>query len=130
MPPKLVYDDDCHFCTWSATFAVHRSDIVPVRLSQVQDEKADSRLTDEERARLPEGYEECAQLLTDEMVYSCGAAIEQALLRAGVLPPEFVDAVGDTGPYIGFREGLYHFLSNNRPYISKVLHRKPPIRRS
>ena len=64
-----------------------------VRLSRVKDDDADSRLTDEERERLPEGYDECAQLLTDDAEYSCGAATEQALVHAGVLPSELVDAV-------------------------------------
>lgn len=127
MPPKLVYDDSCHFCTWSATFAVHRSDIVPIRLSKVQNDDTDSGLTDEERDRLPEDYDECAQLTTDEGEYSCGSAVEQALLRADVLPSGLVDALSGNAAYIGAREGFYHFLSNNRDHVSKVIHRNPPI---
>lgn len=125
MPPKLVYDDDCHYCTWAATFAVKRSDIEPVRLSAVQD--GTSSLTDEERARLHDGYEECAQLITDDAVYSCGAATEQAFVYAGVLPADRVETLRQYAGYIGLREAVYHFMSNHRDTFAKVLHRDPPI---
>jgi len=125
MVPKLVYDDDCHFCTWSATFAVRRSDIQPVRLSRVQN--GTSRLDENERARLPEGYEECAQLITPDAVHSCGAAMEQSLVIAGVLPESLVDALRRSDDYERVRETGYHFLSNNRDYLATVIDREPPV---
>lgn len=125
MIPKLVYDDDCHFCTWSATFAVRRSDIQPVRLSRVKD--GQSRLSDDERARLPDGYEECAQLITEDAVYSCGAATEQSLVLAGVLPSELVDSLRQFESYERLRETLYHLMSNNRDLLSNVINRDPPV---
>ncbi|PSP55855.1 DUF393 domain-containing protein [Halobacteriales archaeon QS_1_67_19] len=127
MPPKLVYDDDCRFCAWSATFAVRRSDIVPVRLSEVQDDDADSRLTDAERARLPDDYAECAQLITDRAVYSCGAATEESLVRAGTLPAALIDVLREFRTYRRLREASYHWLSDNRDVVSNVFGREPPV---
>jgi predicted DCC family thiol-disulfide oxidoreductase YuxK len=125
MVPKLVYDDDCHFCTWSATFAVKRSDIQPVRLSKVQ--AGESRLTEDERERLPDGYEECAQLITDDAVYSCGAATEESLVIAGTLPADLVDFLRQFDDYERLREAVYHVTSNNRDVISNVISRDPPV---
>lgn len=125
MAPKLVYDDTCRFCTWSATYAVRRSDIQPVRLSDVQD--GESRLTDEERKRLPDGYEECAQLITEDAVYSCGAATEQSLVIAGTLPSGLVDFLRNFEDYERVREMVYHLASNNRDIISNVISRDPPV---
>lgn len=127
MPPKLVYDDDCHFCTWSATFAVRRSDVQPVRLSRVQDGR--SRLTDDERARLPDGYEECAQLITEDAVYSCGAAMEESLVIAGVLPASLVDFLRQFEDYGRLREAAYHLVSDNRDLIAPVIGLEPPVSR-
>jgi predicted DCC family thiol-disulfide oxidoreductase YuxK len=125
MPPKLVYDDDCRFCTWSATYAVKRSDVQPVRLSRVQN--GESRLSDEERERLPDGYEECAQLITDDAVYSCGAATGQSLVLAGTLPKELVHFLRQFEDYERLREGVYHFLSDNRDVVANVVSREPPV---
>lgn len=127
MVPKLVYDDSCHFCTWSTTFAVRRSNIQPVRLSEV--EEGTSRLTDDERHRLPEGYEECAQLLTDEAVYSCGESMEQALQIAGVLPAELVAFLRQFETYERLREATYHFFSNNRDWLHYAIGKEPPVSR-
>jgi predicted DCC family thiol-disulfide oxidoreductase YuxK len=125
MIPKLVYDDDCHFCTWSATFAVRRSSIQPVRLSRVQERT--SRLSDDERERLPEAYEECAQLITEDAVYSCGAATERSLVIAGVLPQPLVDFLRKFEDYERVRESVYHFTSDHRDIISNVIGRDPPV---
>lgn len=125
MAPKLIYDDDCHYCTWATEFAVKRSDIKPVPLSAVQ--SGESSLTEEERDRLHEGYEECAQLITDEAVYSCGAATEQSFVRAGVLPEGYVSTLRQYAGYVGLREALYHFMSNHRDLWSKVFYREPPV---
>ena len=123
--PKLVYDDTCHFCTWSATFAVRRSDIQPVKLSEVQ--AGDSRLSDFEREHLPDGYEECAQLITENAVYSCGAATEESLVLAGVLPRRLVEFLRRFETYGRLREKFYHTLSNNRDIVANVLGRDPPV---
>jgi predicted DCC family thiol-disulfide oxidoreductase YuxK len=125
MAPKLVYDDDCRFCTWSATFAVRRSDVQPVRLSRVEDGR--SRLDEDERARLPEGYEECAQLVTEDAVYSCGAATEQSLVLAGALPAGLVAFLRRFDAYARLREATYHFASDHRDVLAKVISREPPV---
>lgn len=125
MAPKLVYDDDCYFCTWSATFAVRRSDIQPVRLSEVQ--AGQSRLSDEERDRLPDGYEECAQLITEDAVYSCGAATEQSLVIAGTLPGGLIGFLRQFEEYERLREAVYHLASDNRDILSNVISREPPV---
>jgi len=125
MVPKLVYDDTCQFCTWSAIFAVRRSNIQPVRLSHV--ENGTSRLSSAERGRLPEGYPECAQLITEEAVYSCGAATEQSLVYAGVLPADLVDFLRQFADYERLRESAYRLLSTNRDTIAHVIGREPPV---
>lgn len=123
--PKLVYDDDCHFCTWSATFAVRRSDVQPVKLSEVQ--AGESRLSDREREHLPDGYEECAQLITGDAIYSCGAATEESLVLAGVLPRRPVEFLRRFTTYNWLREKTYHTLSNNRGIVANALGREPPV---
>lgn len=57
------------------TFAVHRSGIQLIRLLEVQEGRL--RLSDFEQEHLPDNYEECAQLITENAVYSCGAAAEE-----------------------------------------------------
>lgn len=125
MVPKLVYDDSCHFCTWATTFAARRSGVQPVRLSRVRE--GESRLTEEEHARLPDGYEECAQLITEDEVYSCGAATERSLVLAGVLPRELADFLDQFDDYVRLREDAYHFLSDHRDVVSTVIGRDPPV---
>ncbi|MFC6942294.1 DCC1-like thiol-disulfide oxidoreductase family protein [Salinirubellus sp. GCM10025818] len=125
MVPKLVYDDTCHFCTWSAVFAVRRSDVQPVRLSNVQ--AGESRLDDEERERLPEDYGECAQLITEDAVYSCGAATEQSLVLTDTLPSELVAVLRQFDAYETVREKGYHLVSNNRGKIAPLIGMEPPV---
>jgi hypothetical protein len=62
-PPRVVYDDVCGFCTWCAEFAARHGDVEPVGFSE---------LSADQLARLPDDYEDCAHLLTDDAVYSCG----------------------------------------------------------
>ena len=127
MPPKLVYDDDCRFCTWATTFVIRRSDVVPVPLSELR--SGESPLADGERERLPDGYEECAQLLTDDAVYSCGEAMEQSFVVAGVLPAELAEFLRKFGGYERLRETVYRLVSDNRDLVSTVIQREPPARR-
>ena len=127
MPPKLVYDDDCHFCTWATTFVIRRSDVVPVPLSEVG--RDDSPLSDAERGRLPDDYEECAQLLTHDAVYSCGAAMERSFVLAGVLPAELADFLDEFEDYARLREEVYGLVSDNRDLMSLIVSRDPPARK-
>ncbi|MFD1643033.1 DCC1-like thiol-disulfide oxidoreductase family protein [Halohasta litorea] len=125
MVPKLVYDDACPFCTWAVLFAVRRGNIRPVRLSAVR--SGDSRLTEAERHRLPDAYEACAHLVTDEAVYSCGAAVEQSLVIAGILPEQFVGFLRQFADYERARERLYRLGAEHRGLLSTVVGREPPV---
>lgn len=125
MVAKLIYDDDCRVCTWAATFAVRRSDIQPIRLSRVQNNE--SQLTDEEHARLPDGYEACAQLVAEDAVYSCGSATEQSLVLAGTAPASLVGFLRRFETYAQLRETVYHLISDNRDIVAHVISRNPPV---
>jgi predicted DCC family thiol-disulfide oxidoreductase YuxK len=118
----LVYDDDCGFCTWWADFFEERSAFRIVGFSE---------LTDEERERLPDDYETCSHLLVDGEVYSCGASLEEALVRSDL---------GDTfGPVVRFlrnfrdyerlRERVYREVADHRGDLGGVLSKTPRARR-
>lgn len=117
----FVYDDECGFCTWWAGLIADRTDEGVVGFSA---------LTEAERKRLPEDWEECAHLLTDDAVYSCGAAIEQALVRADLVPHELLDALGFLVPdYERKRERLYRWVAERRAFWGHVVYAEPPARR-
>ena len=103
----LVYDDDCGFCTWWADYFGRRTDLELVGFSD---------LTDDQRARLPDDYESCVHLLTDETVYSCGAAAEQTFARADVPPGtrDLTRFLGQFEDYERFRERLYREIADRR----------------
>lgn len=103
----FVYDDDCGFCTWWADYFIQRTDLEAIGFEE---------LTDEQRERLPDDFESCAHLLTDEAVYSCGAAIEQSFVRAD-LPPgsgDLVTFLGQFEDYERIRERLYREVADRR----------------
>jgi len=113
-PPRLVYDDDCGFCTRSAEFAAARGEFELVGFSE---------LTPDQRARLPDDYENCAHLLTADAVYSCGEAIEVATARFG---PPYSLAVAAFRAVPGSeraREPLYRLVADNRGLFGKLVRR-------
>jgi len=117
----LVYDDDCGFCTWSARRVAERSDVELVAFSE---------LTDDLREQLPDDYEDCAHLLVDGEVYSCGAAMEEAAVRTGegetVRPlANFLRQFDD---YIDFRERVYREIADRRDLFGQFLYEDPPAR--
>ncbi|ELY94114.1 DCC1-like thiol-disulfide oxidoreductase family protein [Natrialba taiwanensis] len=120
--PTLVYDDDCGFCTW---WADHLSERSSIRLVGFSD------LTPELRTELPESYEDCSHLLTEEGVYSCGASIEQAFLRSDIDGParEFVQFLRHFEEYDRLREHGYQLVANNRDLFGKIVSKTPPARR-
>lgn len=120
MQPTLVYDDDCGFCTWATQFAVDRSDLQPLALSAIDDHP-------EIRERLPDNYDECAHLVTDDAVYSCGAAMEEAFVRAGVFPAEPVNFLRGFEDYDELREVVYDLVAENRQLFSRVVSQDPPV---
>ena len=111
----LVFDDDCGFCTYWTRFVRERSDLRVVGFSGVDDDL---------RARLPENYESCAHLLTDDAVYSCGAAMEEAFARSEVVrgldlrgPVEFLRTFED---YNRFRETVYRWVADHRGLLGRL----------
>ena len=72
--PRLVYNDDCGFCKWAVRWLLRFGEFDPVGYGE---------LTPDEKARLPDEYDDCMHLLTDDAVYSCGEAFEQCLVRTG-----------------------------------------------
>lgn len=116
-PPRLVYDDQCGFCTWCTEFALRRGDFAAVGFSE---------LTPDQRARLPRDYETMAHLLTDDAVYSGGAAVEQALARIYPLLDPVFDALRSIPGYAWLREKLYRFGADRRDVLGKLRSSSPP----
>ena len=118
----FVYDDDCGFCTWWAEFVAERS---PLRIVGF------SELPPTLRERLPDDYEQCSHLVTDETVYSCGASIEEALLRTdlGAVPRPVVERLRSFQAYQRVREWGYRRGANNRSVWGKLVSKTPPARR-
>jgi predicted DCC family thiol-disulfide oxidoreductase YuxK len=117
----LVYDDDCGFCTWWADYFGHRADLKLVGFGE---------LTDDQRERLPDEFETCAHLLTDETVYSCGAAAEQVLVRADIPPgaEELVQFFRQFEDYERLRERLYRELADRRELWGQFISTDAPRR--
>lgn len=117
----FVYDDDCGFCTWWAEFFAERSGARIVGFSELEPDLL---------ARLPDEYEECSHLVTDQTVYSCGASIEEALLRTGIgsVARPAVENLREVGVYRALREWGYRRGSNNRDIWGKLLSKTPPAR--
>lgn len=115
--PRLVYDDQCGFCTWSTEFALRRGDFEPVGFSE---------LTPDQLARIPEDYETSAHLLTDDGVYSGGEAVEQTLAR--IYPPldPVFDTLREVPGYARLREGMYQFGAERRGLLGKIRRSTPP----
>ena len=117
----LVYDDDCGFCTWWAEFLDGRADLRIVGFSDL-----DPSL----RERLPPDFESCAHLVTDDAVHSCGASIEEALLRTDVgsrFRPA-VESLRTFGTYRNVRELGYRRVADTRAWWGKLLSKRPPAR--
>jgi len=119
----LVYDDDCGFCTWWADLIAAHS---------AMDLVGFSALSAELRDRLPEAYEECAHVVTDDAVYSCGEAIEVATLRSeyGDEVEPLVDFLRNFEEYGRLRERAYRWAADNRDKLGLVVSKTPPARKS
>lgn len=117
----LVYDDDCGFCTWWAEQIARRTDLSLVGFSA---------LTDDQHERLPADYEECAHLLTDEEMYSCGEAIEEALLQSDVggEAKPLAEFARQFDEYSRLRERAYRFVADRRDLFGNVVSADPPAR--
>jgi predicted DCC family thiol-disulfide oxidoreductase YuxK len=120
--PTLVYDDDCGFCTWWADFVADRSEVRAVGFSE---------LGPDLRERLPDDYEECAHLVTDDAVYSCGESIEQALVRTelGEDARPLVSLLRQFEDYGRVRERAYRWVADNRSTFGALFSKTPPAGR-
>jgi predicted DCC family thiol-disulfide oxidoreductase YuxK len=110
----LVYDDECGFCKWWVNYFAQRSDIETVGFSD---------LTDDQRDRLSDEYEECAHFLTDDAVYSCGAAIEEAFAVADVPPGsrDIVSFLRQFEDYEELREEAYSAVADRRGTLGQFI---------
>ena len=116
--PRLVYDDDCGFCTWWTEWAVLNGEFEP---------RGFSALSDAERDRLPDDWEDCVHLLTDGTVYSCGAATEEVLARTDTIPPTILGFLNGFSDYERLREKLYRAAADRRDLLGKVVSAEPPV---
>lgn len=116
---RLVYDDDCGFCTWWAEFLATRSDLQLVGFSDVSADVRD---------RLPDDWQECSHLVTDDRVYSCGASIEEALARSTYAPVvrPLVSQLRRLGSYGTVREWGYRQVADHRTAFGRLMSRRPP----
>lgn len=112
--PRLVYDDDCGFCTWCAAVGVRFGDVEPVAFSE---------LSPDQRARLPENWEDAAHLLTDDAVYTGGAAIQGVLVRMTVLFAVLFWLLERVPGYDRYRERLYQWGANHREWWGTIVSR-------
>ena len=103
--PRLVYDDDCGFCKWSVRWALRFGEFEPVGFDE---------LTPDQKARLPDDYESCMHLLTDEAVYSCGEGFEQVVARWGRPCSAAVGLCRRLPGWVRFREGGYRWVADRR----------------
>jgi predicted DCC family thiol-disulfide oxidoreductase YuxK len=118
-PPRLVFDDECGFCTWCARFAARHGDVELVGFHE---------LSPDQLARLPDDYERSAHLLTDDAVYSAGEAIERTLVYDfPELEPVF-DALRAVPGYAALRERLYRWGADNRVLLGRIVRDDPPAK--
>ena len=119
-PPRLVYDGDCGFCTWSAEFVADHGEFELVMFDD---------LSADQRARLPANFEQCAHLLTDRRVYSCGEAMEEAFSRTDLASAEVVPLLRRMPGHSMRRERGYRWIANNRDifgFMLQKLNKLPP----
>ncbi len=110
--PRLVYDDDCGFCTWCARQGVRFGDVAAVGFGE---------LSPDQRARLPPDWRESAHLLTDEQVSSGGAAIQGVLARMTVLFAALFWLLEKLPGYERIRERLYRWGADHRDWWGSVV---------
>jgi predicted DCC family thiol-disulfide oxidoreductase YuxK len=122
MEPTLVYDDDCGFCAWWADQFARRTDLRVVGFGDLDDDLS---------ARLPADHENCAHLVTDDTVRSCGAAVEEALVRTevGAEARHLVDFLRQFDDYVDLRERAYRAVADRRDTLGLLVSKTPPARR-
>lgn len=112
MTPTLVYDDDCGFCTRAAAFVARHGSVETVGFGELPASLRD---------RLPPDYRECAHLVTEEAVYSCGESIERALAETELVPAPLFTLFRTVPGYPSLREWGYCRIAENRGTIGRLL---------
>ncbi|WP_224270407.1 DCC1-like thiol-disulfide oxidoreductase family protein [Haloprofundus salinisoli] len=112
--PRLVYDDDCGFCTWCAVVAGRYGGFELVGFAE---------LTDDHLTHLPADYETCAHLLIDDTVYSCGAAAERALAASHPVFKGVFSVLRRVPAYPSVRERLYRWAADRRAVWGRLVSR-------
>ncbi|WP_227134175.1 thiol-disulfide oxidoreductase DCC family protein [Halorubellus salinus] len=119
--PTIVYDDDCGFCTWSAEYADAHGNFHLLGFS---------KLTPEERARLPDDYEDCMHVFDGDDTYSCGEAAEFVASRLstaeGTAARVFQSLPEGARRHV--RDPTYRFIADHRDWFGKVRSKRPPAR--
>ncbi|MFB6127245.1 MAG: DCC1-like thiol-disulfide oxidoreductase family protein [Halolamina sp.] len=110
--PRLVYDDDCGFCTWCARIARRYGDVALVGFSE---------LSDADRERLPDDWRESAHLLTDHRVFSGGKAIERTLARFHPAARAAFAVLKLVPGYPPARERLYRWGADRRDWWGHIV---------
>ena len=103
--PRLVYDHDCGFCQWCVRWMLRFGSFTPVSYEE---------LTPDQKARLPDEYDNCMHLLTDDAVYSCGEALEQVALRCGFVLRTVFGLLSHLPRWERIRERGYRFVADRR----------------
>jgi predicted DCC family thiol-disulfide oxidoreductase YuxK len=112
--PTLVYDDDCGFCTWCAEFAGRHGEFEIVGFAE---------LAEERKARLPPDWEDCAHLVVDDEVHSCGKAIELSLAWAFPALRPLLGLARKVPGYDRLRERLYRWGADHRSWLGRLASR-------
>jgi predicted DCC family thiol-disulfide oxidoreductase YuxK len=118
--PRLIYDDDCGFCTWAAVGLAERGEFELVGFSD---------LSDDDRSRLPQDWRECAHFVTETgEVYSCGAGMMEAFARSSLPGAGLERLVRRIPGYAWVRETVYGWVAGNRGAFGRLLRRLQPGR--
>jgi predicted DCC family thiol-disulfide oxidoreductase YuxK len=111
MVPKLVYDDDCGFCTRSALFIKSNSDITLVPFSEISQDLLE---------QLPENWRTCAHFFTENSVYSCGEAMERVYERTNSPLSRVFPTLRQIPGYHLIRECVYSWIASHRSLVGKL----------
>lgn len=113
-PHLLVYDGDCGVCTRAAEWVARRGEIELVPFDD---------LSDDQIARLPDDWRQCAHFFADGDVYSCGRAMEEAFLRTRHPATGLVRSARLLPGAATLREFGYRQFATHRGLVGTVLRR-------
>lgn len=109
--PTIVYDEQCDFCTGIAKRLSRKYTTALVGFEE---------LTDEQKMMLPPDYQDCAHVIIDGNVYSCGEAVEALIVSQSNGPEKHFIELYHLLPFSEtVRESVYTAVADNRNYLSK-----------